>query len=424
MRRAFAVVAGILFVVVSAAAVFLGPARYVPRAMAPAIVGAVHLDSGATVAALTAIEELRIDGNTEEFADFSGYIRVAPNGNIVVPQGQDYQYRFYSPEGRRLATFGGRGSGPGEFRTFETRLGWTGDTLWIWDKSLDRVTYVSSDGTYLGSESFRMVFAAPRDWGRFPMAMTVAAVEGIRDGEFVVSGQEWELFLPGTWLAMRRPLVAVGPMQVIRRVVGNFPLLGDGDFVPSRVGGGRPYEIALPLRALPRYDIAPDASRLGYLTTHVDDESGGHLALTILSTSGDTLVSRRYAFTGEPIPERVRDSVLAEHEARASRAGRGMPVADPAAHATARAEAPKRALPVYAPVASLVLGRDSTTWIGFRSTAPLRTWLVLDAAGEPIGSLSLPSNLNVSEAQRDAVWATQPDTNDVRAVIRYRVSGW
>lgn len=424
VKRAAALAVVGVFVAGAAAAVFVGPARTVPRLVAAPSVGAVQLDSGTTLATLSAVEDLRIDGNAEDFPAISGVIRVAPNGNIVVPMGQDYQYRFYAPDGRRITTFGRQGSGPGEFRTFETRMGWTGDTLWVWDNSLGRITYASSDGKYIDEESFRGMFSAPRDWGRFPVVMVANAVEGIRDGELLASGREWELPLPDTWTAMRRPIVAVGPLRVVRRVVGNFPYFGEDDFVAAQIGDGRPYEMALPLRAQPWFDAASDASRFAYLTTHVTEEYGGHLALTVLAPSGDTLVSRKYAFVGEKIPERVRDSVIEAYLARQGRGGRGRSAIDPERFARARAEAPRRALKVYAPVSALVAGRDSTTWIGFRRTAGTRTWLVVDARGEPVGSLSLPADVRVSEAERGWVWGAQPDSNDVVSIVRYRVTGW
>jgi hypothetical protein len=372
------------------------------------------LDSGAAVATLTAVEDLRIDGNDELFVVF-GRIAVAPNGNIVVPQFRDYQFRFYSPEGKRIGTLGRDGAGPGEFRAIESIFGWTGDTLWVWDHQLNRVTYATSDGRYIDDESLSHVFAVPRDWGRLPAVMGVSQVIGIHSGELLVLGRAWKS-LP-SMKTSRGPIVAVGSMQIMTRFVAEFPRGSDSDYVAVNVGARHLQEIGHPLRAGAFSAVAPDAGRLAYLTTHVDDEHGGRLHLTVLSPTGDTLVARGYGFVGEPRSRRIADSIVASRlESRRAfpRQYEGM------RQALARGPAQ----PVYAPVQTLVLGRDSTTWIGFRSIGDVRTWLVLDAAGEPIGSLGLPATFRLSVAERGTVWGSERDEDRVQSVVRYRVTGW
>lgn len=74
---------------------------------------------------------------------------MGPDGRIVVPLLQDQQ--VYDAAGSLKAAFGRRGGGPGEFQGIGT-MGFAGDTLWIYDARLRRVTRVASDGTVLRAE--------------------------------------------------------------------------------------------------------------------------------------------------------------------------------------------------------------------------------------------------------------------------------
>jgi hypothetical protein len=72
----------------------------------------------------------------------TGALRLS-DGRIVIAN--DYQLRFYDANGRHLRTVGGRGDGPGEFRTLEITLG-RGDTILAWDNLRFRLTRFDSQG--------------------------------------------------------------------------------------------------------------------------------------------------------------------------------------------------------------------------------------------------------------------------------------
>jgi hypothetical protein len=62
------------------------------------------------------------------------------DGDIVVIDGGSREVRLYNGLGTFLAKWGGRGSGPGEFRQPVQILAAQGDTLLVWDDALARVT--------------------------------------------------------------------------------------------------------------------------------------------------------------------------------------------------------------------------------------------------------------------------------------------
>ena len=73
---------------------------------------------------LRAIEDLRIDAAKSDLVPIA-WMWVSPRGNIVVSQPQDQNFRIFAPTGQPLATFGRKGSGPGEFiSTRGSRGGW------------------------------------------------------------------------------------------------------------------------------------------------------------------------------------------------------------------------------------------------------------------------------------------------------------
>ncbi len=60
---------------------------------------------------------------------------------LLVADNSDGAVLTIDANGREVARFGRTGAGPGEFRTID-HMGWTADTLWIYDGTLRRVTFV------------------------------------------------------------------------------------------------------------------------------------------------------------------------------------------------------------------------------------------------------------------------------------------
>jgi len=66
-------------------------------------------------------------------------------------------------------------------------------------------------------------------------------------------------------------------------------------------------------------------------------------------------------------------------------------------------------------------GMDGTIWIGLRATAEGNPWLVLDAAGVPIGHVLLPANVVLLQASRQRIWGSEQDSDGLRSVVSYSV---
>lgn len=63
-----------------------------------------------------------------------------PDGGVMVALGGSGEIRFYGPDGRREATIGRPGEGPGEFGILQSAGLLAGDTAWVFDYALRRFT--------------------------------------------------------------------------------------------------------------------------------------------------------------------------------------------------------------------------------------------------------------------------------------------
>ena len=77
----------------------------------------------------------------------------------------------------------------------------------------------------------------------------------------------------------------------------------------------------------------------------------------------------------------------------------------------------------YIPVETITLGLDRTVWIGLRPTVEGRSYLVLNAAGDPVGTVVVPRSTRVRQARADRIWVTETDNDGLSSVVRYRVAG-
>lgn len=96
------------------------------------------------------------DDVSSVFADVRD-VEVLPQGRIAVANGRGNEILVFDSSGGRVTTWGGTGSGPGEFRQLEWLAHLPPDTLAAGDRGLRRVTILDATGQYI--RSFRMADA-------------------------------------------------------------------------------------------------------------------------------------------------------------------------------------------------------------------------------------------------------------------------
>lgn len=350
----------------------------------------------------TLIEELRIDGATEDLVPI-GAVAVAEDGTMALTQRQDYVVRFFSMIGKALGAMGGRGQGPGEFASVG-RVGWLGDTLWVSDFSLRRITLISPSRTLLRTLTFQAEAGpAPGDVGRVPTFPFLIPTGMFPDGSIHASlqlgaGQDApELFRNHT--AYGR----VSPTGIVERIIARMPI---GDVQLNLPEGSVPWPF--PNRTI--HEVSPDASRTAVAVASLEGADAGTFSVTVLGAQGDTVFSRHYPFESVPIPAGVGDSVIA---ASASR------ISHPVLAAAFRRGA--RVPPVYPPLQGLVLGRDGTIWVQITGRGEERQYVVLGSDGDPLGTVLLPSRSRVAAASRERMWVIERDEVNLESVVRYQV---
>lgn len=97
------------------------------------------------------IEEARYGSAADPRAELTKVlgVAIAPDGSVLVQEEASQRVLRFAPDGRFLASSGGKGSGPGEFRSMMPWGRAPDGTLWINDPGNSRVTVMGADGGYL-----------------------------------------------------------------------------------------------------------------------------------------------------------------------------------------------------------------------------------------------------------------------------------
>lgn len=381
------------------------PARFACLLLARMIIGPISSATAQPAPSLTLTRDLRIDGNVAVLAPID-HLAAGRDGVIAVSQWQAGAVRFFSRDGSPLAAVGRRGDGPGEFRSV-SGLGFRGDTLWVYDGSRHRLTFISPEQKVLRTMA-PVATANPRpaDAARIP-EVRVGKVDAVyADGsvQAIVRAAKREDARTFDPTIVRHARVTVD--GIVNRIIAAYPE-GRSSFY-TLVGGGAGGEFPFSIASF--YGVSPDGSRTALVTPVVDGPNAPTVEVVMLGATGDTVYSRRYPFTGVPIPKAVADSTIAARSRVFS--------------TEVRAEYRRQAYvpPVYPPIEGIVVGRDSTLWLRQRRTAQGSPYLVLGPRGDVVGSVVLPANVTIKAADRSSVWGLEVDEFDVPSIVRFRIS--
>ena len=343
------------------------------------------------------VEDLRLDANAEDFSVIPR-VYVGPQREIVVPEPQDSRVRVYDSTGTLMVTIGRRGEGPGEFQAVAPVF-WAADTLVVFDMQLARATYLLPDGTPARTEAgrfFRPDFGASGADSSF-----MVFIPGAVDKEGAMLGSAFLNVSTGG----RRESFGQVLLRVSRdgepHVVASPPNDEHRMVIVSGLGNPVPFVFR------PRTEIAPDGSRLLFMTADQSTLDATY-NLTLVRPTHDTVFTRSYAYAAEPIPDSAMDRGIAEMVRENNLARRF------------RAQARERAPAVYPPT-GVTLGLDGTIWVALRPTEHGTPVHVLSETGDPIASLLLPKRTRIQQASMTHVWVTEYDPLDLASVVRYQV---
>jgi hypothetical protein len=390
------------------------------------------------------VEEVRLDANTEDFPDV-GMVLVNARGEMAVFINKDQQLRFYDAAGKRLATFGRVGSGPGEFRRANV-MGWFADTLWLYDSDQRRVTFVSPARQLLRSEVLNQSLNAMGGYAPGTTPPPARPAPPV-DGAIVLFGVR--AVIPDRYVGVAsvnkgklpdgrqdtKPIIASIPRMttvapdasklspagdtVASRsfeVIGDWPMSNSMNW--SRSDGKGSASSVVPFTFSPVTQFSPDGKRVAFLSVEPTD-AGGTYSLKILSTTGAPILTRSYPFKGLPIPGSVVDSVMENFGKQPD----GRVFFQPEALTFFKEQLKSRMPKFYSPVSRVHLGAGNATWIQMRRPDPksVAAVILVDERGNQVATFDLPPKHTVLAISRDQLWAQVTDDDDLPSVVRYRI---
>ena len=97
------------------------------------------------------------------FTEVAGVARLS-DGSVAVADRGTGQVRIFDSDARHSRTMGGRGEGPGEFRTLWGISVLADDTLWATDISSSRHSIFSAEGSWIRAVQFNPVYNQLESW--------------------------------------------------------------------------------------------------------------------------------------------------------------------------------------------------------------------------------------------------------------------
>lgn len=360
-------------------------------------------------------QDLRIDGSVEGLSQIDQVIPMR-NGTLVVPQGEDAKVRWFDSTGKPMGSFGRGGAGPQEFRMFGG-VGIIGDTIWIVDPMMRRTTFVGPDMKFLRSSPWPLgVRIKASDEQGSPVPFGPQPLAYLPGGDYVAEIRlvshtdlpDWYPKAPGA-----TPLVRADGTGLIKRMLR---VNGDGGecqvkYTNEYGGGG----FQIPWCDAARADISKVDGRVAMMRIDAPAATSPEYRVTVIRASGDTVFSNTFRYNKQSIPGRMIDSA---RRVLATPRSKMVPVTKEKLAAVASIKWPT----MLPPIRRLVIGRDDTVWLESWLLGPGAQWQILDSRGALVGSVKLPNGVKLLAADRNRIWASEKDEDDVPSVVRYRIT--
>lgn len=330
-------------------------------------------------------------------------VAVSEDGHVFLSEPQFARVVEFNPDGTFSRVVGGRGSGPGEFRT-PGALSWREDSLAVTDFQRG-IHLFSPDGEFANLISFHINDGS--SFGVrpiFPLADGLVAAFGPAGNSEITDGTVTH----ETWLKTSRDGAIIDTLALIS-VEGRL-------FSVRYQEGG--WSAAHPFSWAPLLTAPPTGTSLVVVDRpfHTDGEVATYQVLRV-GLDGDTLNATTPAYDPIPVLDSQIDSIaLAMAQGRAERLNATVP-------ALAAAIADQIVWPDYQPPVTAVLcGSDGSVWLRREVVgASSARWEILAEDLSPVGWVNLPLGLEVKVVARDFVYGVELDALDVPSVVRFGV---
>jgi hypothetical protein len=299
------------------------------------------------------------------------------DGRLAWTDGRPGQFLLRDTRGT-VRVVGRRGAGPGEFNSVG-QLGWLGDTLWVSDGRLPRVTFFSDTGRLIRVETaMPTVSWIPRPDGR--LVGIVWAQLGVPFAPWIVTSQRAGDLDRDTLKVFRNPPVEMYALP------------------PANAMNPQPFAF----RAIANW--APDGSR--FCNASPD---GTDTRLECVDDRGRTLLETTLKLNQRPLTDAVYDSmitVLSRAPGRTRESMRDL-IRRP------------RNLP---PVMNLMIANSGEAWLRrSHSYEPASRWTRVHPNGSIRDDVEIPQRYRVIRADADGLWAAVADNDGLETLHRCRI---
>jgi len=355
----------------------------------------VSLRSGEGSRTAALVPLVRIDGHTELLSPI-GSGRSPENGvavsedRVFVLQWHESRIVVFDTVGRRRGTLGRYGEGPGEL-THVTRLEVlpNGD-LWARDSRLHReVRFLDAAASEFDMRTLPTTVHVPPT-----LELPLRAV-GLAQFEYPIDASDYWAVLSMSVTQRARLPDSLRHARLVGRVAEDGTLRTIVTAVPARFAeehsDGR--YVSVPFSRQSDLDFAPDGSVVAWAAYTPTTSTTAEIEVRVVDATGVERFRTSFETNLLQVPRSVR-----------RRLGRDRDVS-----------------PYYPVVDDVLVGTDSTVWVGHFSLGPTRSYTVLDADGELIGQVFTPFDERVVYAARHLLWVVSTDDLGVESIVKYDV---
>ena len=316
--------------------------------------------------------------------------------------------RLFEADGRLTRSFGRSGQRSGEFVQLSS-IGWLGDTLWVIDDALRRVTFFEPTGRLLTSARLTVPGTTGESSPAVPFAL-------------LANGSAAAIMRPNPTSSVRlgRPRAAIVRASRRGMPIDTFATVDvDETAIQGRDRIARP--LPQPFSDAALVAATPDGMGIIVVERPAATAPGiAHYHVRRYAADGTVAFSTDHPYTAVPLPRPTVDSVLTELVARQARGFAGPRAADTVVRAALNTPS------FVPPVASVLVGRDGSIWLAHRALdarpALSPTYDVLDSTGRRVATLALPRPGRIVAADLTTVWVAEAGERDAITVVRYPVT--
>jgi hypothetical protein len=343
--------------------------------------------TGAPLPKMTAVPDIRISPEQHDLTDV-GFIAWARDGSVAIGQAQDQAIRYFNAQGNPIGRIGRSGEGPGEFRMM-LRAGWLGDTLWVFDNMLRRVTLIAPPIRLLRSlpvpQTARLASGVEIKYG------TVAGFRSAKDLDLLA--------------IIESPLRSAYARVALPAATATLIYSDSLAECSTELPGGKTFHFPFCPRGAKR--VNPQGGSLVAVRQSRAQQERGEFTVTRAGARGFT---RTYTTNAPPLPRATLDSAVD------AVLKRGKLSSAQASAARSRTPRPSR----YAAAEIVVPGRDGSIFVG-HSGPVLRRWTVIRSDGVAAFEFDLPKATFIHAVSLQALWAVEVDEDGVETPVRYRL---